>query len=595
MKDDAVLTTLSRSSLNEAHARTLAELAVAVKTAAAADLVLDYLERFGSNDPKATEYVAFAGQYASEDRIERLSRLIRTRFADDVSYQFQQLRSIHTGLERRGVRNSPPVLAWARELTETLLSTPITDSLTWSSIAASGAAVQGDPWVRQQRASADGNTDANFWSSLPRGERLMGTLRSSSFEIPAKFSFFAAGHNGPTGQPEAAHNFIRLRDAQSGDVLAEARPPRNDIAQKTEWNLSKYAGRRGYVELVDGFDATGYAWLAVGRFSLPALNDETFRSQAAAMELISAFRLTEFQTRLETLARSNDVALITRRQAAEALISFTPDARVTALLSVVGDSTDRSLNERSLQAALSRDTKGLSDALAETMLRAPRETQRALAEMLASDRSGAEALLELAATGKASPRLLLDPVVRNRLNAHKLDKIEERIAMLTAKLPSENEQLLKLIDERRQQFASANASAEKGLPFFEKNCAVCHQVGGKGQKVGPQLDGIGARGLARLIEDVLDPNRNVDPAFRATTLQMSDGRVLTGLIRRTEGETIVLADNKGKEFTVSKSDIDEQQLSSLSLMPANIGETVPPEEFHHLLAFLLSQQTKPHE
>ena len=74
---------------------------------------------------------------------------------------------------------------------------------------------------------------------------------------------------------------------------------------------------------------------------------------------------------------------------------------------------------------------------------------------------------------------------------------------------------------------------------------------------------------------------------------MSDGRVLVGLIRRNEGETIVLADNKGKEFTVAKSDIDEQQLSTLSLMPANFGESMPAEDFQHLMGFLLSQQKKP--
>jgi putative heme-binding domain-containing protein len=203
--------------------------------------------------------------------------------------------------------------------------------------------------------------------------------------------------------------------------------------------------------------------------------------------------------------------------------------------------------------------------------------------------------LELVTTGKASPRLLLDPVIRNRLNAHKIEGLDGRIKTLTANLPSESEQLVKLIDERRAQYSSAEASVEKGLPLFEKNCAICHQVGGKGQKIGPQLDGIGARGLARLVEDVLDPNRNVDPAFRAVTLQMSDGRVLVGLIRRTEGETIVLADNKGKEFTVSKRDIDEQQPSTLSLMPANVGEILTAEEFQHLMAYLLTHQTKPAE
>jgi len=595
LRDDAVLTALAKASLGEAESRVLAELAVAVKTSAAADLVLDYLDRFGKNDPKATEYVAFAGQFAGEGRIEQLANLIRTRFADNPAYQFQQLKSIHTGLERRGVRDSKPIHAWADELAARLLAVPMSDSVVWTGIPAAGAAVQGDPWVRQQRSSADGNSDATFWCSLPRGERLMGTLRSGSFEIPAKLSFYTAGHNGSTDQPESPRNFIRLRDAQTGELLVESKPPRNDVAQRVEWDLSRFAGRRGVIELVDGFDATGFAWLAVGRFSLAPLNGEQFRSQAAAMELISQFKLAEFKTRLESLVRSTDVDLATRRQAGETLVTFAPDSRVTAILIAVNDGNGSAANEKALLASVSRDSKALAESLADTMLRAPRETQRALAEMLASDRVGTESLLELAATGKASPRLLLDPVIRNRMAAHKLDKLDERIASLTAKLPSENEQLLKLIDERRGQFNSGTASVQKGQPLFEKNCAICHQVGGKGQKIGPQLDGIGARGLARLVEDVLDPNRNVDPAFRTTTLQMSDGRVLVGLIRRNEGETIVLADNKGKEFTVAKADIDEQQVSTLSLMPVNVGETITPEDFQHLMAFLLSQQAKPHE
>ena len=595
LREDAVLAKLGGAKFTEPQLKTLAELAIAVKTPAAADLVLDYLDRFGKNDPKVSEYVAFAGQFASENRVASLANLIRTRFADNPAYQFQQLQSIQTGLERRGVRDSEPIRVWAGDLAKAFLAIPTADSVTWTSIPEPGAAVQGDPWVRQKRASADGNTDSSFWCSLPKGERLMGTLRSGTFTIPAKLSFYSAGHNGLATAPEVARNFIRLRDAQSGELLAEAKPPRNDTAQRTEWDLSKFANRRGYLELVDGFDATGYAWLAVGRFSLDQLNDEQFRARSSALELIARFKLADFRQQVEQVVKNTSENLAVRRQAAETLSSFAPDARVNAILAGLNESHGTAANEKILAAALTGDTKAIQESLGETMLRAPRETQRALAETLASDRQGSEALLTLAASGKASPRLLLDPVIRNRLNAHKLEKLDERIASLTAKLPSESEQLLKLIDERRTQYNSTRASAEKGFPLFEKNCAICHQVGGKGQKIGPQLDGIGARGLARLVEDVLDPNRNVDPAFRATTVFMNDGRVLVGLVRRNEGETLVLADNKGKEFMIAKTDIEEQQLSTLSLMPVNVSEILTPEEFEHLMAFLLTQQKKPQE
>ena len=51
------------------------------------------------------------------------------------------------------------------------------------------------------------------------------------------------------------------------------------------------------------------------------------------------------------------------------------------------------------------------------------------------------------------------------------------------------------------------------------------------QEIAPHLDGIGNRGLERLLEDVLDPNRNVDQLFRATqSARVSLGqRLLRGM------------------------------------------------------------------
>jgi putative heme-binding domain-containing protein len=131
---------------------------------------------------------------------------------------------------------------------------------------------------------------------------------------------------------------------------------------------------------------------------------------------------------------------------------------------------------------------------------------------------------------------------------------------------------------------------ERGQSVFTKHCAACHQIAGKGATIGPQLDGIGNRGLDRLLEDTLDPNRNVDVAFRTTTLRMSDGRVISGLVRREEGNQITLADAQGKEFSIAKAEIDEQQKTPLSLMPANVGEIVPADDFADLVAYLLTQR-----
>src|SRR5207247_2404489 len=149
----------------------------------------------------------------------------------------------------------------------------------------------------------------------------------------------------------------------------------------------------------------------------------------------------------------------------------------------------------------------------------------------------------------------------------KLPQFNERFDKLTKNLPPASEQLQKLIDQRRAGFDREQASAERGRIVFEKTCALCHQIDGKGAVVGPQLDGVGTRGLERLVEDVLDPNRNVDPAFLTTNVTLKNDTAITGLLRREEGEVLVFADSTGKEITVPKKEIAERRESELSLMP----------------------------
>ena len=142
----------------------------------------------------------------------------------------------------------------------------------------------------------------------------------------------------------------------------------------------------------------------------------------------------------------------------------------------------------------------------------PHRVQLKIAQALAGSPSGAESLLELVERGEAPPRLLAEPSIKDKLLAAKPANGVERFNKLTAKLSPPNEEIQKLIDQRRAAYSPAKADAVKGLRVFTQTCSVCHQIDGHGNVVG-LLHGIGNRGLERLIEDVLDPNRNVDLFF----------------------------------------------------------------------------------
>ena len=94
-----------------------------------------------------------------------------------------------------------------------------------------------------------------------------------------------------------------------------------------------------------------------------------------------------------------------------------------------------------------------------------------------------------------------------------------------------------------------------------------------------------------MIEDVLDPSRNVDPAFRYTTVSLKGGDVVTGLYRREEpGDVLIFVDATGKEVAVAKSRIEKRLQSDASLMPDNFATAIAADDFNDLIEFLLAHR-----
>ncbi len=144
-----------------------------------------------------------------------------------------------------------------------------------------------------------------------------------------------------------------------------------------------------------------------------------------------------------------------------------------------------------------------------------------------------------------------------------------------------------LIQRRIAAFGKAMPDASKGELVFKASCAVCHQLKGEGGLIGPQLDGIGNRGAARLIEDILDPNRNVDAHFHLHQMRLRDGSVATGFVRGEVGQVAILVDAAGTELRIAKGDIVEDNELPQSLMPPIFGSALGERDFFDLLGFLI--------
>jgi putative heme-binding domain-containing protein len=311
----------------------------------------------------------------------------------------------------------------------------------------------------------------------------------------------------------------------------------------------------------------------------------------AGVELAQALRLESAQDRLAALLANKSVRRELREVAGGALAVIDPSRPVEALGRILSDAAEPlALREYVAGTLAGTNQPRALEELANTLTSAPAPLQNAIAQALARSRPGAEKLLDAVAAGKASARLLQEPAVRARLEQAHVPDLDKRLGKLTHGLPTADQRLQETLHKRAAGFAKARAEVNAGLKVFEKNCAVCHQIANKGAKIAPQLDGVGARGVERLLEDILDPSRNVDQAFRATTLTLTNGQILSGLVLREEGAVIVLADAQGKEQRIPKETVEERVVSQLSPMPADFAEKLSEPELYNLLAYLLEQR-----
>lgn len=119
----------------------------------------------------------------------------------------------------------------------------------------------------------------------------------------------------------------------------------------------------------------------------------------------------------------------------------------------------------------------------------------------------------------------------------------------------------------------------------------CHRLNDQGEKIGPELTGIGSRfSRIHIIESLLDPSRTIAAGFQSQTVAMNDGRVLSGLKVSETADTLVLADNQGKKHSLRKADIEESQAHAGSVMPDGLEKTLTVDEFVDLVTFLTSEK-----
>jgi putative heme-binding domain-containing protein len=112
-------------------------------------------------------------------------------------------------------------------------------------------------------------------------------------------------------------------------------------------------------------------------------------------------------------------------------------------------------------------------------------------------------------------------------------------------------------------------AADAGRPLFEERCAACHRFGGIGKDVGPDLTTITSRFKKKdILESILWPSKVISDQYQAEMFELTDGKIVSGLIVRESAAAILVrtADAPEKPVAVPKAQIASRAPSTVSLM-----------------------------
>jgi putative membrane-bound dehydrogenase-like protein len=317
----------------------------------------------------------------------------------------------------------------------------------------------------------------------------------------------------------------------------------------------KRVGRRFTLQEYSG--TTG-AWLAavLERASQTSSNAQaTLDSRLAAVDLLSCFATSQVRSQLLDLLTAD---------AAEGL--------QIAVMRALSDDAAPGLAEKvlALWPAFTPEAKRIA---LETMLAREDRTVAFLAAAVDERVSAAE----------------IDSIRRDVLKNHANATIKSLAEKAFRNIASPSRQA---VIAQYQPVLAMKGRVEEGAKVFEKNCATCHQVGGKGVNIGPNLASSASQNAATLLTHILDPNQYVLPNYVQYLAVDANGVTHTGLLAAQSATSITLKKEKGETVTLLKSEIEELTSSRKSLMPEGLEKTVSPEAMADLIAFLQEMTKK---
>ncbi|MDP7047825.1 MAG: HEAT repeat domain-containing protein [Verrucomicrobiota bacterium] len=429
-------------------------------------------------------------------------------------------------------------------------------------------------WVLREAISAI-HDDKSILESLPA----VANLLTDSSNEPEAITRRLLSANLRVGRPENAQRLIDYAlDTSNPDAMrSEA------LLCMRDWN------RRPFVDRVEGrVRALSKRDDGLARRLVEANLQKLFKASDGEV-LAELIRLCE---RLQIKLGAGQLLVIAQSDSQELAARIQAVRSVTGKENIIRQLIDLAKNEHSqLQVAAVRKLAEVvpgrfAEKLSGVWSKLSEPAQQAFLSRLGKDTSdrGNEILTKAFASlldGKLPKALELDVVTAAK--ARQSRHLKQLLRRYEASQPAQDG-----VAEYRATLAGGDAV--KGKHVYDNHvaaqCVRCHDGGGKGNQVGPELAGISKRvDKNYLLRSLVAPNTEIANGFGVTLIELANGDTLIGRVGDRTDQMLTLIPPQGEPEKIAVDAVKKITESNTSVMPP-MGAILTKHELRDLIAYL---------
>jgi putative membrane-bound dehydrogenase-like protein len=286
----------------------------------------------------------------------------------------------------------------------------------------------------------------------------------------------------------------------------------------------------------------------------------------------------------ETKVLSDSSAEVARRRAAIDALAGARYARLPETLQPL--LADPAVRGPAIRALAGYDDAKTPAAIVEQYNSYSAPEKKDALNTLAARPAYARALVAAVGDGKIPARDVSADVVR-QLRNHNDRQLDARITKVWGVLRESPQDKLGRIEQLRKivQTPYSTADLSHGRALFTQTCAQCHTLFDTGGHVGPDITGSNRADLTYILQRVVDPNSIIQNEYRPTIIKTKDDRVLTGIVKKDEPNALTLQ-TANEVVVVPKSEIAQQKLSPLGMMPEGLLDNFKDQDVRDFIAYV---------